>query len=102
MKINSKNKVNGNNNNTNNKKKTHSVNDDCYHHYHYNKKNVIFSIRNNELTHYMSIFVISLIRDHTKTRAEATEAKNLAQQKRVTYFLIKGIQPKKDLKFKKK
>ena len=83
-------------------KKTHSANDDCYHHYHYNKKNIIFSIRNNELTHYMSIFVISLIRDHTKTRAEATVAKNLAQQKRVTYFLINGIQPKKDLKFKKK
>ena len=71
MKINSKNKVNDNNN-TNNKKKTHSANDDCYHHYHYNKKNIIFSIRNNELTHYMSIFVISLIRDRTKTRAEAT------------------------------
>ena len=35
-------------------------------------KNIIFSIRNNELTHYMSIFVISLIRDRTKTRAEAT------------------------------
>ena len=50
----------------------------------------------------MSIFVVSLIRDHTKTRAEATVAKNLAQQKRVTYFLINGIQPKKDLKFKKK
>ena len=83
-------------------KKTHSVNDDCYHHYHYNQKNIIFSIRNNELTHYMSIFVISLIRDRTKTRAEATVGKNLAQQKNFTYFLIKGIQPKKDLKFKNK
>ena len=50
----------------------------------------------------MSIFVISLIRDRTKTRAEATVGKNLAQQKKVAYFVIKGIQPKKDLKFKNK
>ena len=61
-------------------------------------RNIIFGIRNNELTHYVSIFVISLIRDHTKTRAEATVEENLAQQKNFTYFLIKGIQPKKDLK----
>ena len=47
----------------------------------------------------MSIFIVSLIRDRTKTRAEATVGKNLAQQKKVAYFLIKGIQPKKDLKF---
>ena len=102
MKINSKNKVNGNNNNTNNKKKLIVLMTIVIITIITIKKNIIFSIRNNELTHYMSIFVVSLIRDHTKTRAEATVAKNLAQQKRVTYFLINGIQPKKDLKFKKK
>ena len=36
-------------------------------------RNIIFIIRNyNDLTHYMSIFVVSLIRDRTKTRAEGT------------------------------
>ena len=68
MKINSKNKVNGNNNNTNNKKKLIVLMTIVIITIITIKKNIIFSIRNNELTHYMSIFVISLIRDHTQNK----------------------------------
>ena len=49
-------------------------------------RNIIFSIRNNDLTHYMSIFIVSLIRDRTKTRAEGTVEKNLAQQRKLLIF----------------
>ena len=86
MKINSKNKVNGNNNNTNNKKKLIVLMTIVIITIITIKKNIIFSIRNNELTHYMSIFVISLIRDHTKTRAEATEAKNWHSKRELLIF----------------
>ena len=50
-------------------------------------RNIIFRIRNyNDLTHYMSIFIVSLIRDRTKTRAEGTVEKNLAQQRKLLIF----------------
>ena len=49
-------------------------------------RNIIFSIRNNDLTHYTSIFIVSLIRDRTKTRAEGTVEKNLAQQRKLLIF----------------